>query len=114
MKYFIVSVFIVSLLFGCTKSVIIETPTEPITETITYNSHVSTIMFNFCTTCHSGAAPSGGVNLTTYQNVRFQAESGNLVTRMNNASNPMPPTGLLSASQLQIIDKWVQDGFPEN
>jgi mono/diheme cytochrome c family protein len=113
-KYIVLIAIIGTVLFGCTKAVIIEEITEPVTETVTYDDHVQSIIFNNCTTCHAGAAPSAGIDLTTYQNVRFQAESGNLVPRMNNASNPMPPSGTLSPDQLAIIDKWVEDGFLEN
>lgn len=113
-KYFVVMTIVLTVLFGCTKAVIIEEPVEPIDETVTYDGHVAAIMTNNCVSCHSGASPSGGADLSTYQNVRFQAESGNLITRINNASNPMPPSGLLPASELAIIDEWVTDGYLEN
>ncbi len=100
---------------SCTKAVIDEdinpdgVPTD-----ITYNPEVANIMFNNCTTCHGGAAPSAGLSLTTYQDVRFSAENGNLIDRMNDAGRPMPPNGLLPAEERIKIDNWASNGFPEN
>ena len=98
---------------GCTKAVIDETPTNPVNRTVTYNADVAPIINNWCTTCHGGAAPSAGIGLSTFSEVKFQTESGNLVARINNASNPMPPAGQLSSADIQLIEKWVSDGFPE-
>lgn len=102
------------ILESCTKAIIDEGDTMPIEGIVKYNPDVQTIMFNHCVTCHGGAAPNGGFTLTSYEDVRFYAESGNLVERMNSTANPMPPSGLLTPNDLQIIDKWVTDGFLEN
>lgn len=102
---------------ACTKAIIEEpknvSELPPIQRTIKYNPDVQNIMFNHCVSCHGGAAPNAGLDLTTYQNVRFSSEMGNLVQRMNSATTPMPPSGLLPAQQRQIIDKWVADGYPQ-
>lgn len=103
-------------LLSCTKAVIEEPATESLptlTEKVFYDSRVETIMFNSCVTCHSGATASAGVVLSDYSNVKFHAEQGKLVERMNDAANPMPPSGLLPVEQRQVISKWVLDGFPE-
>ncbi len=71
------------------------------------------IMFTHCITCHGGSAPSAGISLTTYQNTRFQTEEGKLLDRINNESMPMPPSGLISPEERQIIAKWVSDGYLE-
>ena len=44
--------------------------------TITYSANIEPIIYNNCWTCHSGVAASGGLDLTTYQNVRTIAEEG--------------------------------------
>lgn len=109
--------FFVGVLFfaSCTKAVIDnEEPTGPITETVTYNAVVSDIMVNNCVTCHSGLAPSAGLDLTTYANVRFSTENGSLLGRIENVGNPMPPNGLMPSNLRAQIAKWAQDGYPEN
>lgn len=100
---------------SCTKAVIEEPqPGEPITRKVTYDSDIQQIMYEHCITCHGGAAPSAGLSLTTYADTKYAAENSSLVERMKNASSPMPPNGLLSPEIQQIMDKWAEDGFPEN
>jgi len=101
-------------LFGCTKAIIDESETNPIDRIIKYNPDIQGIMFNHCITCHGGAAPSGGFTLSSYDDVRNYIENGNLISRINDADNPMPPSGLLTQENRQIIEKWVADGFLEN
>lgn len=108
---------LVVCLTGCTTAIIDEINTDelpPIEGEVLYNPDVTNIMFNSCITCHSGPAASASTDLSNYQNVRFYTESGNLINRINDQTNPMPPSGLLPARQRQIIAKWVTDGFPEN
>lgn len=116
-KFFIIGIITINLFQGCTTAIIDETPAEAvplITRIVTYDSEVQTIMFNRCVTCHGGSAPQSGLDLSTYQNTRWSAEMGSLIQRMNNATNPMPPNGLVSPELRLIMDKWVSDGFPEN
>lgn len=102
--------------FSCTKAFIDEgeTPTTDLDRIVKYDPDIATIMFNHCVTCHGGIAPSGGFTLTSYEEVKAYAEGGTLLSRVNNPSNPMPPSGLLSVENRQIIDKWVADGLLEN
>lgn len=111
------SAFLMAIAFtNCSKAIIDENPNppEPITKTIYYNPDVQTVMTNNCITCHSGAAPSAGLRLDNYTDTRYSTEHGNLIERMNSSTNPMPPSGILSADTRQIMDKWVIDGFKEN
>lgn len=103
------------LLGSCTKAIIEDTtPIDPVVGPITYTGHIQRIMLDNCVTCHSGLSPSAGLDLTTYQNTRFSAESGNLLSRVGDQGNPMPPSGLLSGQLQAQIAKWAADGFPEN
>lgn len=106
-------VVLVCSFYSCSSSTIAEEEPEPITKKVTYDADVKSIIAGNCTSCHGGATPSAGLNLTTYANVKTAAQSGKLVGRMNNSSNPMPPSGILSAGNRQIIDKWVKDGLLE-
>lgn len=114
-KYAIISLFFSVFVLGCTKAIIDEGEApDPIDKIITYNPDVQKIAFNHCVTCHGGVAPSANLDLTNYQNVRSSTENGALLSRINDISNPMPPSGLLSQEDRQIIEKWVEDGFLEN
>ncbi len=86
------------------------------TAKVTYEKDVKNIINNSCAVsgCHTGSNPPAGILLNTYNQVRSQAENGNLIGRINNGSNPMPPTGLLPGSTRSIIDQWKADGFLEN
>lgn len=78
-----------------------------------YDSDVSDLMFNFCTTCHSGSAPSANLDLSSYNNVKAATESGSLLDRINNSSNPMPPSGLLSEERRTLLEDWASGGYKE-
>ncbi|BDS15309.1 hypothetical protein [Aureispira anguillae] len=86
--------------------------TEPAV-TVTYSSDIQNIMYNYCTSCHQGTAPSANLDLSTYQNVRNATLQGTLVQRVNDANNPMPASGLIAASDRKKIDDWVQAGCPQ-
>ncbi len=98
-------------LSSCSTSVIEEVI---ITAPITYNADVSTIISNNCLPCHAGTAPSAGLNLETYLGVRGAAEGGNLLNRINNASNPMPVGGQMPAALIATIEAWAEQGYIEN
>ncbi|WP_420574434.1 c-type cytochrome [Kordia sp.] len=104
-------------LFNCTTNTIDEGDIEdlpPIVETITYDDDVAAIINSNCVGCHSGPNANAGLQLNGYANVRAATEQGNLLNRINNSGNPMPPAGVLPAETRQIIDQWVADGFLEN
>ncbi|MCE7996083.1 MAG: hypothetical protein HEP71_29155 [Roseivirga sp.] len=116
-KLLLIALNLALLISACTTAVIEDTDPNtlpPIQGVIRYVPEIQGVMTNYCTTCHSGPAASTGVNLTSYQNVRFYTESGNLVERVNSTTNPMPPSGLMPAIERQRIAKWVEDGFPQN
>lgn len=115
-KPIIFAVLVIFMLQSCTTAIIDEgdkNALPPITRIVTYNADIRTIMTNNCITCHGGPAPSAGLDLSNYQNTRFSAEQGGLIFRMNDDSNPMPPSGKLSPQTLQLVDKWLIDGLPE-
>jgi len=90
-----------------------ETDLPGAPEDVTYATDVSPIMSNYCLTCHSGAAPSAGLNLDNYANVRSVCELGSLVNRTNDTQNPMPPSGLMNEENRQKLIDWVKGGFQE-
>lgn len=102
---------------SCTKAIVDDVDPgtlPPLTKPIKYNPDIQAIMYNNCVTCHGGVAPSAGLLLNNYNDVKQAAQNGTLISRMNNATAPMPPNGLVSPELRQIIDKWKTDGFLEN
>ena len=82
-----------------------------------YSTNVSVIIGTYCLGCHSGSAPSGGINLSAYNGVRNVAVSGRLVGAVSHAPgySPMPKNASkLSACQIAQIRKWVSSGAPNN
>lgn len=64
-----------------------------------------------CFSCHSGATPSAGFDMTVYTNARDR--SSTILSRINSTTKPMPPTGPLSQAQRDLIGRWVNAGTPQ-
>jgi hypothetical protein len=98
----------------CTKETIDEnTDATVIVDSVFYDTDIKPLIEANCIACHGGANTYGGLNLKTYQVVKFQTESGSLINRINNSSSPMPQGGLMSADNRGLFDKWLKDGLPE-
>lgn len=74
-----------------------------------------------CVGCHGANNPRAGLNILNYQDmlnhfvfVPFDPASGSLLSRMNNGTNPMPPSGLVPVAERQAIEDWILDGAPNN
>jgi hypothetical protein len=74
-----------------------------------------------CTSCH-GATPSGGApnSLVTYADLvapsvidPSRSVAAVALDRMRDTASPMPPAGLLSADQVDLMAGWVADGLPQ-
>lgn len=90
-----------------------EGGTNPVnTGPVVYDPTIKNLMTNYCISCHSGSSASAGLSLSNYQEVRSAVESGTLLSRINNSSKPMPPSGLMSSSERNSVTQWEQDGFP--
>lgn len=82
-----------------------------------YGANVSVILGTYCVGCHSGAAPSGNVDLSTYNAVKNIALSGRLVGAVSQAPGffAMPKNASkLSDCQIAQIRKWVNAGALNN
>ncbi|CAM1352984.1 hypothetical protein [Tenacibaculum halocynthiae] len=108
----IVSLLIITILMiSCTTAEIPLAGQVPITRNITYTQDIQPIIFNNCLTCHSSVNPRNGLILETFIQVKNSAQNGTLIARMNDAANPMPQSGLLTADKRALIDKWRTDGY---
>lgn len=113
----ILCVFLIGTCFSCTKEVIEEVPPmeeePPLDQEIKYDPDVLNILNASCIGCHGETDPKGGLDLSSYDKAREATENGALIQLINDEANPMPPSGLLSSSKIQIIEEWVSDGFVE-
>jgi hypothetical protein len=82
---------------------------------------VAEIMSRSCTSCHTDP-PNGGAKVPLTKRAHFLAPavtdaSKNVgvlsVERMKDTRKPMPPDGVLPASDVAIVEKWVAAGMPD-
>ena len=125
--YPIVLFFILSFQY-CSKSEdtkveIKPTPTDECDLTnVTFSVTVMNILSSDCTSCHSASNQSGGIRLDDYASVKAQASiaagsAGSLMGAISHTAgnSPMPKNGSkLSDCKISQINKWIQNGMPNN
>lgn len=87
------------------------------TTNVKYASSIKPVIQNYCQGCHSGSAPSGGIDLSTYQGVFAQASTGKLYGSISHIQgySPMPKNGSkLSECNLAKFRIWISNGAPDN
>lgn len=86
------------------------------TEFVSFSSDISSIISNNCASCHSGPEPNGGIRLTNYAEISAMAGSGIIINVLTASSGApqMPPTGAISQCSIDKINKWIEDGTPNN
>lgn len=92
-------------------------PTLCDTMNVTYSATIVPILNTFCTGCHAGASPSGGLDLTNYAAVHATAVEGSLEGSIQHITGyySMPPTGGgLSPCRIEQILNWIAQGSPNN
>ena len=91
-----------------------DTGNNPPTAAVSYQDDIRIIIQNNCISCHSDPPrQSAPMPLTTLIEVRSAVMNRGLLTRINSTSNPMPPVGRMPAATRQLIQDWVDLGFPE-
>tara|TARA_B100001758_G_C18207807_1_gene503358 strand:- start:149 stop:508 length:360 start_codon:yes stop_codon:yes gene_type:complete len=111
----IILLILITISFSqCSKETIdVNVNVPEIADTVFYDTDIKPIINTHCIGCHSGANPSAGADLSTYELVKFQSEFGTLINRINDSQFPMPTSGLMSTENRGKFDKWVSDGFLE-
>lgn len=90
-----------------------DTDTDSDSKKISFAEIQTQILKPSCIGCHSAAAPSGGVSLDTYAKVKAEIAAINKTTVLR--QDPvMPQNGSLSASKIQLLKSWIEQGAPEN
>jgi len=85
------------------------------TTNVTFSATITPVLISYCTTCHSGSPPSGGITLTSYASVQAQASSGMLMNALNGKGVPiMPLSGSLPACKIGQFQIWIRNGMLNN
>lgn len=84
---------------------------DSLQEEVSFSNDIRPVVDNFCTTCHAGDNPEGEMVLTSYQDVRKHIEQGDLLERIDDAKDPMPPSGRLPLGTRRLFHAWAQGGF---
>lgn len=87
------------------------------TQNVTYSGIIKPMMAKYCTGCHSGNAPLGNIDLSTYTNVAKYAKAGSLHGSIAylNGYVPMPQGGSkLSQCQIDQVKSWIDAGALNN
>lgn len=115
-KYYVFIVTGLIILSSCSdRSIEDLTPPSVTPETINYNNNIANIVQNNCIMCH-GIIPQNGapMSLATYDDLVDAIINRGLNARINDAQNPMPPTGLLPQPTRDLMQEWIDGGFLEN
>ena len=95
---------------------IIENPDDDPTDDgqepvlVTYNDDIKPILDGTCVRCHGNPLTNGApFPLITFDQAKNNINS--ILEQINNANDPMPPTGLMSQNNRDIIEQWRTDGL---
>ncbi|GDX51713.1 hypothetical protein LBMAG27_07600 [Bacteroidota bacterium] len=83
---------------------------------VTYAVTVRAILDNYCMSCHDATTASGGAVFDSHSNILPWAQSGQLMGDVKQLSGfvQMPPGSKLSDCDIAKLQKWVNDGAPDN
>jgi hypothetical protein len=83
---------------------------------VSYTSDIKNIIDQNCgNSCHSGQKKAGGIELTNYESVKFEASKTRFMGALRHEMpfSPMPKKHpKLSDSTLQVINCWIENGSP--
>ncbi|WP_303316003.1 c-type cytochrome [Flavivirga abyssicola] len=120
LKKIIYTLAISVLLFNCSSNSNDDLTPDPDpnpdpdpTTKVTYDANVQSIINNNCAQCHGNPTANGApFSLVTYTSVRDRVDA--ILSRINNASSPMPPSGQMPSANRNLIQQWKDDGLLEN
>ncbi len=87
------------------------------TSLYTYSGRIKPLLDSWCKGCHNTNNPSGGYSFSTYNQTIVAAADGSLLGTVKHVSpfSPMPKnSSQLNACDVSAIEKWVNNGFPNN
>lgn len=83
---------------------------------VTFSGMIAPMIEVFCGGCHGGTVVQGDVHLSTYNQIKYYANTGAIIGMVNGEGESiMPPnTSGLSDCQVRMIEMWIDDGTPNN
>lgn len=84
---------------------------------VTFTTHIAPLVSNNCQSCHNNSMMNGNISLEGYENIKAQAENGNLVGAVDHQPGftPMPQgQPKLPACEIEAIQKWIDNGTPND
>ena len=87
------------------------------TTQVTYSGTIAPIIELNCFACHEGEQSVSGIPLNGYNNLKAMVDAGRLIgaLRHQEGFSPMPQNAsALPECELLKIEKWVDDGAPDN
>jgi hypothetical protein len=85
------------------------------TTVATFSGQIWPIMQSYCTGCHSAGSAGGGVVIADYTDLVALAENGSLMGSIGYEAGyaNMPPNKQLSECSINLLQKWIDDGYPD-
>ena len=109
---------VVAALYSCESNTYDDLQEEQIiVGTVTYDTHIKSIIDNNCISCHAPGGASSFRPLTNYMQVKDAVQNTNLLERIqkqNGEPDLMPQTGRMPMSNIDLILEWAANGLPEN
>ena len=86
------------------------------TTAVNFAGQIWPMMESYCTGCHSASAPGGGIVIADYDDMIALAENGSLMGSIGWESGyaKMPTNQKLSDCNISLLQKWIDDGSPNN
>lgn len=82
---------------------------------VTFSGNVWPVIQNNCLGCHSGSFPSANIRLENYADLVAISYTGQLLGVLRGEGfSVMPPGGQLPQCTISQIQKWINDGTPNN
>ena len=83
---------------------------------VNYTEHIKPILDQSCATsgCHNSSTRQSGFDFSNFDDVLRGFQNGNSISRMQNSSRPMPPSGTLPQECIDLVLNWKNNGFIEN
>ncbi len=107
----------IAIVIAIAITIISCSSTKNTSTVITYTQNVKSIIdFNCASSCHNALKPAGGIDLTTFENVKMQSVEGKLIPAIQHAegAKAMPKRAeQLDDATIQVIVKWVAGGAPK-
>jgi hypothetical protein len=92
-------------------------PCTDTTGTISYTQKLVPMFTQYCYYCHTGAFPSGGIQMGNYTADKALAQSGKLYGSISHAAGfSGMPKGMASLTRCQqaMVKKWIDSGMLNN